>query len=136
MRANETWAGALYSMGNEEDCLKDRKLFVENLGELLSQTNQQVISAELDDEENYQVSGEQKYRRAQIEYELIADAIDAQIRNDDTLNELAGLRAAINRQAAEAESLLHSNATAEELKVALKNLVATAALLCRYQEKY
>nr|DAK55382.1 MAG TPA: hypothetical protein [Caudoviricetes sp.] len=87
-------------------------------------------------EENYQVSGEQKYRRAQIEYELIADAIDAQIRNDDTLNELAGLRAAINRQAAEAESLLHSNATAEELKVALKNLVATAALLCRYQEKY
>lgn len=69
-------------------------------------------------EENYQVSGEQKYRRAQIEYELIADAIDAQIR------------------AAEAESLLHSNATAEELKVALKNLVATAALLCRYQEKY
>ena len=35
-------------------------------------------------EENYQVSGEQKYRRAQIEYELIADAIDAQIRNDDT----------------------------------------------------
>ncbi len=51
MRANETWAGALYSMGNEEDCLKDRKLFVENLGELLSQTNQQVISAELDDNE-------------------------------------------------------------------------------------
>lgn len=49
MRANETWAGA--SMGNEEDCLKDRKLFVENLGELLSQTNQQVISAELDDNE-------------------------------------------------------------------------------------
>ena len=87
-------------------------------------------------EENYQVSGEQKYRRAQIEYELIADAIDAQIRNDDTLNEHAGLTAANNRQAAEAESLLHSNATAEELKVALKNLVATAALLCRYQEKY
>ena len=38
-------------MGNEEGCLKDRKLFVENLGELLSQTNQQVISAELDDNE-------------------------------------------------------------------------------------
>lgn len=51
MRANETWAGTLYLMGNEEGCLKDRKLFVENLGELLSQTNQQVISAELDDNE-------------------------------------------------------------------------------------
>lgn len=51
MRANETWAGALYSMGDKEGCLKDRKLFVENLGELLSQTNQQVISAELDDNE-------------------------------------------------------------------------------------
>lgn len=51
MRANETWAGTFYSMGNEEGCLKDRKLFVENLGELLSQTNQQVISAELDDNE-------------------------------------------------------------------------------------
>ena len=87
-------------------------------------------------EENYQVSGEQKYRRAQIEYELIADAIDAQIRNDDTLNELAGLRAAINRQAAEAESLLHSNATVEELRGALKNLVATASAFCRYQGKY
>ena len=51
MRANETWAGALYSMGDKEGCLKARKLFVENLGELLSQTNQQVISAELDDNE-------------------------------------------------------------------------------------
>ena len=51
MRANEGWAGALYAMGNEEDCLKDRKLFVENLGELLSQTNRQVIGAELDDNE-------------------------------------------------------------------------------------
>lgn len=51
MRANETWAGALYSMGDKEGCLKDRKLFVKNLGELLSQTNQQVIGAELDDNE-------------------------------------------------------------------------------------
>ena len=51
MRANEEWAGVLYSMGDKEGCLKDRKLFVENLGELLSQTNQQVISAELDDNE-------------------------------------------------------------------------------------
>lgn len=49
MRANETWAGALYSMGDKEGCLKDRKLFVENLGELLSQTNRRVIGAELDD---------------------------------------------------------------------------------------
>lgn len=51
MRANEGWAGALYSMGDKEGCLKDRKLFVENLGELLSQTNQQVIGTELDDNE-------------------------------------------------------------------------------------
>ena len=51
MRANETWAGALYSMGDKEGCLKDRKLFVENLGELLSQTNHRVIGAELDDNE-------------------------------------------------------------------------------------
>lgn len=51
MRANETRAGMLYSMGDKEGCLKDRKLFVENLGDLLSQTNMQVISAELDDNE-------------------------------------------------------------------------------------
>ena len=51
MRASESWAGVLYSMGDKEGCLKDRKLFVENLGELLSQTNRQVISAELDDNE-------------------------------------------------------------------------------------
>lgn len=51
MRANETWAGALYSMGDKEGCLKDRKLFVENLGELLSQTKHRVVGAELDDNE-------------------------------------------------------------------------------------
>ena len=87
-------------------------------------------------EENYQMSGEQRYYRAQMEYELIADAIDAQLKNDDVLSEIASIRAMINHQAAEAESLLHSNATVEELRGALKNLVATASAFCRYQGKY
>ena len=73
-------------------------------------------------EEKYQISGERRYYLAQIEYELIADAIDAQLRNDDVLSEIA--------------SLLHSNATVEELRGALKNLVATASAFCRYQGKY
>lgn len=47
MRANET---AVMFMANEK-ALEDRKLFVHNLGELLSQTREDVISCELDDNE-------------------------------------------------------------------------------------
>ena len=47
MRANET---AVMFMANEK-ALEDRKLFVHNLGELLSQTREGVISCELDDNE-------------------------------------------------------------------------------------
>lgn len=47
MRANET---AAMFMTNEK-ALEDRKLFVHNLGELLAQTREQVISCELDDHE-------------------------------------------------------------------------------------
>lgn len=36
---------------NKEDALNDRKLFVHNLGVLLAQTREHVISAELDDNE-------------------------------------------------------------------------------------
>lgn len=45
--ANETKAGYM----SEEEALKDRKLFVHNLGILLSQTREGIISAELDDDE-------------------------------------------------------------------------------------
>lgn len=34
-----------------EDALKDRKLFVHNLGEILSQTREGILGASLDDEE-------------------------------------------------------------------------------------
>lgn len=47
MRANET---AAMFMDNEK-ALEDRKLFVRNLGDLLSQTRDGVISCELDEHE-------------------------------------------------------------------------------------
>lgn len=47
MKANENIA--MYM--DEKAAKADRKLFVRNLGELLSQTRQDVISAELDDDE-------------------------------------------------------------------------------------
>lgn len=47
MIANETKAGTLDGMA----ALNDRKLFVHNLGELLSQTRNGIVSAELDDGE-------------------------------------------------------------------------------------
>ena len=47
IRANETC-----SMFVSDDlALKDRKLFVHNLGELLSQTREGIVGAELDDDE-------------------------------------------------------------------------------------
>lgn len=46
-KANEVLAAYM----NDEDALKDRKLFVHNLGELLKQTRNGIISVELDDNE-------------------------------------------------------------------------------------
>lgn len=46
-RANETMAGSM----NEEGAIRDRELFVRNLGELLSQTRDGVVSCELIDAE-------------------------------------------------------------------------------------
>ena len=47
MRANETLAGIM----NIEGAIRDRELFVRNLGELLSQTRDGVVSCELVDAE-------------------------------------------------------------------------------------
>ena len=44
-KANETIACYL----DKENMLEDRKLFVRNLGELLSQTRENIIGCELDD---------------------------------------------------------------------------------------
>lgn len=46
-KANEVRAAFL----SREDALKDRKLFVHNLGEVLKQTRNGIISVELDDNE-------------------------------------------------------------------------------------
>ena len=46
-KANETMAGIM----NEEGAIRDRELFVRNLGELLSQTRDGVVSCELIDAE-------------------------------------------------------------------------------------
>lgn len=46
-RANETMAGFM----NEKDAIRDRELFVQNLGELLSQTRDGVVNCELIDAE-------------------------------------------------------------------------------------
>lgn len=51
MKANEVFAAEMYRIGDEEFYKADRKLFVKNLGELLSQTGEQILSAELDDNE-------------------------------------------------------------------------------------
>lgn len=47
MRANETAAAFM----SDEDMIRDRKKFVRNLGELLSQTRDGVLSCELIDAE-------------------------------------------------------------------------------------
>lgn len=47
MKANERMAAFL----DDKAAKADRKLFVRNLGELLSQTRNDVVSAELDDNE-------------------------------------------------------------------------------------
>lgn len=50
-RANET--GSMFM--SDGDALKDRKLFVRNLGELLSQTREGISSCELDDNETVSI---------------------------------------------------------------------------------
>lgn len=45
--ANEAYNGFM----SKEDSFKDRQLFVTNLGKLLAQTREQVVSAELDENE-------------------------------------------------------------------------------------
>jgi len=47
MRANETMAAFM----SDEDAIRDREQFVRNLGELLSQTRDRVVSCELIDAE-------------------------------------------------------------------------------------
>jgi hypothetical protein len=47
MRANETMAAYL----NDQDAIHDREIFVHNLGDLLSQTRDGVVSCELIDAE-------------------------------------------------------------------------------------
>ena len=47
MKANEVNAAFM----SHKDALLDRKLFVSNLGELLSQTRERIVSAYLDDNE-------------------------------------------------------------------------------------
>ena len=47
IRANETMAGFM----NEEGAIRDREQFVRNLGDLLSQTRDGVVSCELIDAE-------------------------------------------------------------------------------------
>ena len=47
IRANET--GSMFV--SDDLALKDRKRFVHNLGELLSQTREGIVGAELDDDE-------------------------------------------------------------------------------------
>ena len=47
IRANET--GSMFV--SDDLALKDRKRFVHNLGELLSQTRESIVGAELDDDE-------------------------------------------------------------------------------------
>ena len=47
MRANETMAAFM----DEQDAIHDREIFVHNLGELLSQTRDGVVSCELVDAE-------------------------------------------------------------------------------------
>lgn len=52
------------------DALTDRKLFVHNLGILLSQTREGIISAELDDDEVVEITykcGHKEYRNVNMD---------------------------------------------------------------------
>lgn len=51
MKANEVNAAYM----SPKDALLDRKLFVSNLGDLLSQTRERIVSAYLDDNETVHV---------------------------------------------------------------------------------
>ena len=59
MKANEKIAMFL----DEKGAKADRKLFVRNLGDLLSQTREDVISAELDDNEIVTITYQNGYTR-------------------------------------------------------------------------
>lgn len=87
--------------------------------------------------DNYQASGEQRYYRMQIECELIADALDYYVSEDDLRGKLAALKGIVGRHAANAESLLNDKEEIqEEAKSVLKDIVSTAVMLCGYSRKY
>ena len=74
MRANESFAAEMYRIGDKETYEANRKLFVKNIGELLSQTSEQVLSAELDDNEIvtiHFVGGDKKVNVAMDSYVAI-----------------------------------------------------------------
>ena len=58
IRANET--GSMFV--SDDLALKDRKQFVHNLGELLSQTREGIVGAELDDDEIVTVTYKDGYK--------------------------------------------------------------------------
>lgn len=74
MKANENMAMFM----NEKMAKADRKLFVYNLGELLSQTREEVVSAELDDNEIVTITYKGGYTR---EINVMADSYIAIIRD-------------------------------------------------------
>lgn len=74
MKANENIA--MYM--DEKAAKADRKLFVRNLGELLSQTREDVVSAELDDNEIVTITYKGGHTR---EVNVMADSYKAIIRD-------------------------------------------------------
>lgn len=74
MKANENIA--MYM--DEKAAKADRKLFVRNLGELLSQTREDVVSAELDDDEIVTITYLNNYTR---KVNVAADSYRAIIRD-------------------------------------------------------
>lgn len=51
-KASEKLQSFLISQGDREEATKQKEMFVENLGELLSQTREDIISCELVDPEH------------------------------------------------------------------------------------
>lgn len=81
MKANETFAAEMYRIGDKEHYKADRKLFVKNLGDLLSQTGEQILSAELDDNDIVTIhfeGGDKKVNVAMDSYTaIIKDVLKA-----------------------------------------------------------
>ena len=84
----------------------------------------------------YQECGEQKYLRASERYEDMADAFLMAANAKDDHQALVRLRGYVSEFASKADSAIHNNAEAEEMKQILKDLIAIAQIVTGYSSPW